>query len=76
MDNIYEKHRDFLERVARKEHKRRMQEVVQTNWYKDVCLKCEHREMELDGKKCYCVVLHWGKGRCMKVEQYLKDEKK
>lgn len=35
MDNIYEKHIDFLERAAKKEHERRMQEVVQTDWYKD-----------------------------------------
>ena len=74
MDNIYEKHRDFLERVARKEHERRMQEVVQTDWYKNVCLKCKYREMELNGEKSYCVILHWGKGQCMKILQYLKKE--
>lgn len=74
MDNIYEKHIDFLERVARKEHERRMQEVMQTNWYKDVCLKCKYREMELNGEKSYCVILHWGNGQCMKVLQYLKKE--
>lgn len=75
MDNIYEKHRDFLERVAKKEHERRMQEVVQTDWYKDVCLKCKYREMELNGEKSYCVILHWGKGQCMKVLQYLQKKK-
>ena len=62
------------ERVARKEHERRMQEVVQTDWYKDVCLKCKYREMELNGEKSYCVILHWGNGRCMKILQYLKKE--